>query len=124
MSTVDVLAKHQLVSWGLGHGPPDKCLCEAEILPEPGPDEVGARRRRAFAQHQMDALLQSRPTWFSYERISSDLEGYYHDRWDLAVPVEVVAADQEEALKKVWEVSGPPPKGKFWKARLKKVKGS
>jgi hypothetical protein len=57
---------------------------------------------------------------FTYDRIASDREGYYYDRWDLAVRIRVSAANEAAAKKKAFAVA-EAPRGKFWKIRLKSV---
>ena len=58
---------------------------------------------------------------FAFRRIASDREGYYHDRWDRAIPVEVTAANQTEALEKARTLSGEPPRGRFWRFALDRI---
>ncbi len=58
---------------------------------------------------------------FDFRRIASDREGYYYDRWDLAVPMSVVANTENEARTKAAEISGQCRSGRFWKFRLDRV---
>lgn len=56
-----VLKQHQVESWGMGHGSPDRCICGREVMPEPSTgefnEEIRERRFRAFAKHQEDMLV-------------------------------------------------------------------
>ena len=58
---------------------------------------------------------------FHYRRAIADREGYYVTRWDKAVPVQVIAGTEKEALQKVWDLSGEAPRGRCWTAKLDKV---
>ena len=58
---------------------------------------------------------------YFYRRAKADREGYYHTRWDQAVPISVIASTEKEALQKVWDLSGEAPRGRYWTAVLDKV---
>lgn len=45
---------------------------------------------------------------------STDPSGYYHTRWDKAVPVTVLANDADEAASKAKEAMGKADGGRQW----------
>ena len=53
--------------------------------------------------------------------IAADPTGYYHPRWDKALPVQVIAKTQAEAWGKAAAVMGRPPSGQEWRARIDSV---
>jgi len=51
---------------------------------------------------------------FQLRRASADKTGYYHTRWDKAVPVVVIASNEKEAINKADTFSGAPESGRYW----------
>ena len=51
----------------------------------------------------------------------ADREGYYYTRWDLATPITVRAATQQQAINDAAAALGQPRRGRYWVARVKKV---
>ena len=51
----------------------------------------------------------------------ADREGYYYTRWDLATPITVRAATQQQAINDAAAALGEPRRGRYWVARVKKV---
>ena len=51
----------------------------------------------------------------------ADREGYYFTRWDLATPITVRAATQQQAINDAAAALGQPRRGRYWVARVKKV---
>jgi len=58
---------------------------------------------------------------YAFRRIASDGEGYYYDRWDLAVPVSVEADTEAKARHEAARISGEPRRGWFWKFHLDRI---
>lgn len=62
---------------------------------------------------------------FHFKVIDADPSGYYHPRWDRALPVTVHAPDSDTAYKRVFALMGDAPeRGWVWRARLDKVEPS
>ena len=51
----------------------------------------------------------------------ADREGYYYTRWDLATPITVRAATQQQAINDAATALGQPRRGRYWVGRVKKV---
>jgi len=51
---------------------------------------------------------------FHMRRASADRSGYYHTRWDRAVPMVVTASNEQEAINKADALSGEPKTGRYW----------
>ena len=51
----------------------------------------------------------------------ADRKGYYYTRWDLATPITVRAATQQQAINDAAAALGQPRRGRYWVARVKKV---
>lgn len=51
---------------------------------------------------------------FQMRRASADRTGYYHTRWDQAVPMVVIASNEKEAISKADALSGAPKSGRYW----------
>lgn len=55
------------------------------------------------------------PTYrFKLRRASADRSGYYHTRWDKALPMTILATTHDEALSKAEALSGEPDSGRYW----------
>lgn len=61
------------------------------------------------------------PSLFKFKVAEADRSGYFHTRWDRAVPVNVVADNKQEALEGVWALMGDARNGRYWTARLQSV---
>jgi hypothetical protein len=55
--------------------------------------------------------------------VEKDSQGYYHTRWDCALPVSVYAATLDEAAEKVKNALGKPLSDKYdkWIVKLQSV---
>ena len=51
---------------------------------------------------------------FHMRRAAADSGGYYHTRWDKAVPMVVIASNEREAINKADAFSGEATRGKYW----------
>lgn len=51
---------------------------------------------------------------FHMRRASADRSGYYHTRWDQAVPMVIIASNEKEAINKADTLSGEPKSGRYW----------
>lgn len=58
---------------------------------------------------------------FDLRLAQADREGYYHTRWDQAIPITVRAATQQQAINDAAAALGEPRRGRYWVARVKKV---
>ena len=60
---------------------------------------------------------------FNMFAAEKDSHGYYHTRWDIALPVSVYAATLDEAAEKVENALGKPLSGKYdkWIVKLQSV---
>ena len=58
---------------------------------------------------------------FQTRVIAADPTGYYHPRWDKALPVQVIAKTRAEAWGKAEAVMGRPPSGREWRVRIDSV---
>lgn len=61
------------------------------------------------------------PSLFKFKVAEADRTGYFHTRWDQAVPVSVVAENKPEALEGVWAIMGDARNGRYWTASLQSV---
>lgn len=59
---------------------------------------------------------------FTMRRVARRSDPYYYTNWDNSRDIEVVAADEPAAFKKLWAMSGAAPSGREWTARLISVK--
>ena len=53
--------------------------------------------------------------------MSPETEADYYTRWDLATPITVRAATQQQAINDAAAALGQPRRGRYWVARVKKV---
>ena len=51
---------------------------------------------------------------FKMRAVDRPDDSYYVTRWDRAVPVEVVAATKQDAIKKADMMLGPAGRGRYW----------
>lgn len=58
---------------------------------------------------------------FLYRVVQGDDSGYYHVRWDGAVPVAVVARSEPEARAQIAALMGPCQRGWSWRCHLDSV---
>lgn len=58
---------------------------------------------------------------FDLRLAQADREGYYYTRWDLATPVTIRAATQQEAVDNAARALGEPRRGRYWVAQVDKV---
>lgn len=55
---------------------------------------------------------------FNALAVESDPTGYYMTRWDIALPVSVIAHNREEAFLKVETMMGDPAHHRSWAVRI------
>lgn len=58
---------------------------------------------------------------FHFDVTSYDKSGYYYTNWHNAVPVSVVASNEDEARRKAFALRGTPRDGYGWIARLTSI---
>lgn len=58
---------------------------------------------------------------FHFDVTAYDKSGYCYTNWHNAVPVSVIASDEDEALRKACAARGTPLSGYGWTARLTSV---
>jgi hypothetical protein len=56
---------------------------------------------------------------FKFRRIAVDLSGYYYPNWDRAVPITVIAEDENEARNIAPTISGECSRGRGWGWRFR-----